>query len=207
LEIKLKIAKLVTRLSVIVLISVFLLNLPVILRRQSTIDYASDNKTDTSLSEINSADKIEAIDDLLTPTKEQRKIELERQQKEAEFNARVAAAENILNRYGSPMAGYGNIIVQKADECGGDYKILLAIAGNESGFGKIPYKLYNPYGYLDGIQYSGWEESLSYLSCVISQRFIDPCGGDIVCIESKYGGSDTAHEKWIWNINFFIKQI
>lgn len=123
------------------------------------------------------------------------------------FQENVAKAETLLATYNSPMQGYGEIIVRRANECGGDYRILLGIAGNESGLGRIPYKLYNPFGYLDGVQYSGWAESLEYLSCRISERFIAPCAGDLTCIINKYGGPDTDKEKWIRNVTWFMNQI
>ena len=119
----------------------------------------------------------------------------------------IQKIENLLNKYSSPMRGYGNIIYDQSVTCGGDYKILMAIAGNESGFGRIPYKKYNPYGYLDGVYYSGWNDSLTKLSCVISKRFISSCNKDLNCIINKYGGSDTNKSKWISNINYFINQL
>lgn len=131
--------------------------------------------------------------------------EIERKRVEREEN--VQRAKAILNRYNSVMEPYAEIIVRRAEECGGDYKVLLAIAGNESGFGRIPYKLYNPYGYLDGKQYSGWTESLEFLSCVISQRFLKPCNNDIACIVKTYGGHDTDKERWIFNITWFRDRI
>jgi hypothetical protein len=109
----------------------------------------------------------------------------------------IQRATNILQRYNSPFTEHADIIVKKAYECGGD----------ESGFGRIPYKLYNPYGYLDGVQRSGWRESLEYLSCVISERFIKPCNRNIECIINRYGGTDTDKQRWIYNINWFISQI
>ena len=124
-----------------------------------------------------------------------------------EYENNIQRAEAILEKYKSPFKGLGEIIVRRAEECGGDFRTLLAIAGNESGFGRIPYKLYNPFGYLDGKQYSGWNESLEFLSCVISQRFIAPCKNDIECIVRTYGGSDTDKPKWVYNINWFRNQI
>ncbi|MFS8131073.1 MAG: hypothetical protein ACMG57_03775, partial [Candidatus Dojkabacteria bacterium] len=81
------------------------------------------------------------------------------------------------------------------------------IAGNESGLGKVPYKKYNPYGYLDGITYTGWNESLSKLSCVISQRFIAPCKSDLYCIIRKYGGPGDNKDLWVRNVSFFMAQV
>ncbi|MFS8131476.1 MAG: hypothetical protein ACMG57_05900, partial [Candidatus Dojkabacteria bacterium] len=45
--------------------------------------------------------------------------------KEADIKEWTAKVENFLRNYGSPMAGYGEIIVRKAVECGGDYRILI----------------------------------------------------------------------------------
>ncbi len=128
-------------------------------------------------------------------------------QQEANIKEWTARVENYLKSFGSPMQGYGEIIVRKAVECGGDYKILIGIAGNESGLGKVPYKIYNPYGYLDGIQYTGWKESLSKLSCVISQRFIVPCKSDLYCIIRKYGGPGDNQDLWVRNVSFFMAQV
>lgn len=119
----------------------------------------------------------------------------------------IAKAEALLSKYNSPMKGYAEIIVRAVEECGGDYKVLLGIAGNESGFGRIPYKLYNPFGYLDGVQYSGWEESLRTLSCKIARQYLVPCNNDLSCIIVRYGGTNTNKPKWISNVQFFINQI
>lgn len=134
----------------------------------------------------------------------EKKEELRKKQEREE---NIRKTEALLARYNSPMQGYGEIIVRRAEECGGDYKVLMGIAGNESGFGRIPYKRFNPYGYLDGVQYSGWDTSLDFLSCRIAQRFLVPCNNDLTCIINKYGGSDTNRGKWISNVQFFINQL
>lgn len=143
------------------------------------------------------------IEDLST----QLEAKKEEERKIAERNDNIQRVENIFERYNSPMKGYGEIIVRRAGECGGDFKVLIGIAGNESLFGRVPYKLYNPFGYLDGRQYSGWEESLEILSCVISQRFLEPCQNDLRCIINRYGGTDTDKEHWIRSVQFFINII
>lgn len=139
--------------------------------------------------------------------REKEKFAKEEAERKRIFQENVARAEALLAKYNSPMQGYGEIIVRRAQECGGDFRILLGIAGNESGLGRIPYKLYNPYGYLDGVQYSGWSESLEYLSCRISERFIAPCSGDLVCIINKYGGPDTDKDKWVRSVTWFVNQV
>ncbi len=132
---------------------------------------------------------------------------LESQQKETLIAEQTAKVHTFFVNYSSPLVGYEEIIVRKALECGGDYAVLVGVAGNESGLGKVPYKKYNPYGYLDGIEYSGWEESLNKLSCVISQRFIAPCVGDLTCIINKYAGPADDKDLWIKNVTWFINQV
>ncbi len=139
----------------------------------------------------------------LVKAKNEQTAKLVQQEKEQ----KIQKVEDIFAKYNSPMKGYGYIIVEQAEACGGDYKILVAIAGNESGFGRVPYKLYNPFGYLDGRQYSGWEESLSYISCQISKRFIKPCNGDLNCIVRTYAGPQDDKERWVKNITYFINKI
>ncbi len=126
-----------------------------------------------------------------------------------EINEEINKVERFFDVYngGAVIKGYGKIIVEQARRCGGDYKILVGIAGNESGLGRVPYKKYNPFGYIDGVQYSSWEEAIKKLSCVISQRFIAPCNKDLYCIINKYGGHDTDREKWIKNVSWFMSQV
>jgi hypothetical protein len=147
------------------------------------------------------------MNDLLSSHKALKMEELKKIEKEREIAEAIASVESLFRSYNSPMAGLGETIVRRADECGGDYKLLVAIAGNESGFGRIPYKLYNPFGYLDGVQYSSWYEAVNYLSCKISVQHLAPCNNDVACVVVRYGGSDTDREKWIRNIQWFMNQL
>lgn len=112
--------------------------------------------------------------------------------------------EDYLTQRGSNMAPYAGLIYDQVKLCGGDYRVLIAIAGNESNFGKVNYKLYNPFGYLNGVQYATYEEALKILSCKISQEYLVPCNNDLNCIISRYGGLDTNKEQWVKNIQYFI---
>jgi hypothetical protein len=137
------------------------------------------------------------------------KIEEEQKKKEKqeELQDKINKVETFFTGYGAIMKGYGHILVEQADACGGDYRILVGIAGNESGLGRVPYKLYNPFGYLDGVQYESWDESLPFLSCTIAKRFLAPCNNDLTCIVNKYGGPDTDQDKWIRNVTWFMNQV
>jgi hypothetical protein len=140
------------------------------------------------------------------------RLKVEQRQKiaEKERQEKIDRIEALFARYNSPMQEYAELVFRRVEDCGSgtaDYRILVAIAGNESGFGRVPYKLYNPYGYLDGKQYADWNDSLTFLSCVITQRFIVPCENDLTCIINKYAGPSDDKSQWIRNVTYFINQL
>lgn len=136
------------------------------------------------------------------------KIADTKRQKEYEMlKDKIDSVESLFTAYGGYMSGHAETIIRAAERCGGDYKVLIGIAGNESGLGRIPYRLYNPYGYLNGVQYSSWEEALEFLSCRISEQFLAPCNNDLQCIINKYGGPETDHAKWIRNVTYFMNRL
>ena len=108
---------------------------------------------------------------------------------------RISIARNYLSKFGSPMAPYAAVIVDTADRCGGNYKSLIAIARVESGLGKHPYRLYNPYGYLNNVQYSGWSEALNKLSCRISQQYLSKYGTDFRAMGKIYASNPAWGDK------------
>lgn len=127
--------------------------------------------------------------------------------KELEIETAITKVKNFFQRYGAKMSGNEEHLVRKSFECGGDYRIIVGIAGNESGLGRIPLGGHNPFGYMDGRYYNDWGEAIDRIVCIISQRFIIPCNGDLNCIIKKYGGKDTPKEQWIRNVTWFMNQV
>ncbi len=132
--------------------------------------------------------------------------ELQLQQK-ANRDAAVLRVRNFLFAYGSNMEPYAEILVDQSIACGGDYRILIGIAGSESGLGRSNYKLYNPFGYLDGVQYGSYEEALTILSCKISTQHISKCGTDIYCLAKRYSGPDTDINLFVSKVTWFANQV
>lgn len=100
-------------------------------------------------------------------------------------DARPVIIENYLTRYGSPMVGNGEYIVQKAEELGSLYRtdptylayLTIAIAQNESNLGKVmPPQCYNAWGY--GIHSKGtlcfgsWREGIDKFMSGVAAEFI-----------------------------------
>lgn len=89
-------------------------------------------------------------------------------------DARPVIIENYFKRWGSPMRGWGELIVNKSEELGQIYGIdptylaylTVAIAQQEGNLGKkMPSNCYNTWGY--GIHsegtlcFPGWEEGIN----------------------------------------------
>lgn len=123
--------------------------------------------------------------------------------------AQIDKVESFFASYtgGAVLKGYGDIIVDQADKCGGDYRVLVGIAGSESGLGRVMYKKYNPYGYLNGVQYGSLEEALTDLSCKISQQHIAPCGTDLWCLGRRYAGPGDDLSHFVSKVRWFMEQV
>lgn len=84
-------------------------------------------------------------------------------------DTRVIALNRFLVDYHSPMAPYAELFVASADEVGLDWRLTPAIAGVESGFGRItPYNSANAWGWRGGpggdfSRFETWDESIPYI--------------------------------------------
>jgi hypothetical protein len=107
---------------------------------------------------------------------------------EQQRNIDIDKAFNYLRDRKSPMAPYAYVVVDAAKRCGGDYRILIALAEVESGLGRQPYRKYNPYGYLNKVQYPNWGVALDKLSCRISEQYIQRFGTDFYAMGKIYTG-------------------
>lgn len=119
----------------------------------------------------------------------------------------INRVESLFARYGSNLAGYGHILVDQSKACGGDYKVLVGIAGSESGLGRINVLRFNPFGYLNGVQYDNYEQALTILSCKVSQQHISKCGEDLYCLARRYTGPGDDQDLFVSKIAWFMSQI
>ncbi len=113
----------------------------------------------------------------------------------------------FLVDYGSPIAEYkyAKIIVDVSKRYGADYKLNVAIMLAESGVCKNPHKKYNCYGFLDGVYYESFEDSLTTLTAKVSNMYTGKYGNDIVTIARRYG--PVNKEAWIRKINYAMNRI
>ena len=135
---------------------------------------------------------------------EQERIKAEEERLRKLRQTKIDKLQGYLASIGSPMAPYAFVVIDETEKCGADYRLITAIAGNESGYGRVPYKLYNPYGFLNDTQYSGWEQALGVLTCKVA-NYTNKYGSNLVTLGKVYGAHN--YEQWAKNINWHLSRI
>ncbi len=93
-------------------------------------------------------------------------------------DARPIIIRNYLQRYGSPLEPYSRLIVQISDKYSLDYRLLVAIAQQESNLcKKIPLGSYNCWGF--GIygnittRFSNYPQAIETVAKTLKHNYID----------------------------------
>jgi len=120
---------------------------------------------------------------------------------------RINKVKTFFTTYGSPLVEYASIFVDKAEECGGSYRVLVGIAGSESGLGRINVLKYNPFGFLDGVQYANQKEALETLICKVSWQHLSVCGEDLQCLVKRYAGPSDDPDLFVNKVAWFMSQV
>jgi hypothetical protein len=122
------------------------------------------------------------------------------------FDYRVENLRNFLEKFNSPLAPYAQDIVSYADSNGLDYRLVPAITGVESTFGKfIPNGSYNAYGWVNGnYSFTSWSDSISTVSATLNSQYINKGAPTISQIAKRYAPPSTT---WGGNVKYFISKI
>ena len=123
-----------------------------------------------------------------------------------QVDERVAKLEKFLESYDSPLAKYADKFIEAADKYGLDWKLLPAITGVESTFGKqIPAGSYNAYGWANGAFYfESWEQSINLVSKTLKEKYLDRGLDTPYKIGPVYA---PPSKTWAWKVVSFMKQI
>lgn len=119
---------------------------------------------------------------------------------------RVAALEKFLEKYNSPLKPYAGAYVKYADQYNVDWRLLPAISGVESTFGKFYIAgTYNAYGWGSGIIYfKSWEDGIQTINKTLREKYMDHWGAQNVWeIAPIYAESKT----WAPRVALFMGQI
>jgi len=122
------------------------------------------------------------------------------------FDYRVGNLRTFLGKYNSPLTEYAEEFVSFADIYGLDYRIVPAITGVESTFGKrIPSNSYNAYGWANGeYRFTSWGNSIEHVSMTLRTKYIDKGAPTIAKIAKRYAPPSVT---WGGKVNFFMNKI
>lgn len=122
------------------------------------------------------------------------------------FDYRVQNLTRFFQKYNSPLTPYASDFVAYADMYDIDYRLVPAISGVESTFGKqIPYNSYNAYGWANGnYSFKSWPDSIETVSKTLRTNYMDRGAVSIGRIARIYAPPSTT---WAGKVQYFVNKI
>ncbi|MBI3954671.1 glucosaminidase domain-containing protein [Candidatus Collierbacteria bacterium] len=119
---------------------------------------------------------------------------------------RAVKLKKYLTQKKSELAMFSLNFIEVADKWGLDWRLLPAIAGVESNFGRqIPYGSFNAYGWANGrYRFKSWEDSIEHVSRVIAIKYL---GRGLNTPEKMQPIYAPPSKTWAGKVRFFINQI
>ena len=129
---------------------------------------------------------------------------LKKSQVNSDYRVRVLRA--YLSKHNSPLAEYAGYFVETADKYNIDWRLVPAISGVESTFGKrIPANSFNAYGWANGAyKFKSWEDSIEIVTKALREKYIDRGAPSIAKIARRYAPPSST---WAGNVKFFMRKI
>lgn len=123
---------------------------------------------------------------------------------------RIDRLRGYLSMHHSPLTDQSAHFIAEADRLGLDWKLVAAIAGTESTFGKhTPPGSYNAWGWgiptgaQSGIAFTDWKQGITKVSEGLKFRYIDRGAVSVEQIGRIY----AASPRWAGNVRFFLHAI
>lgn len=121
-------------------------------------------------------------------------------------DCRKQKLEAFLASYNSPLAGFAQELIDTADKYGLDWRLIPAITGVESTFGRqIPYNSYNAYGWANGAyKFTSWEQSIGIVAKTLKEKYFDRGLDTTAKIGRVYA---PPSKTWANKVNYFMEKI
>lgn len=119
---------------------------------------------------------------------------------------RATTLRQFLNKYNSQLEESAEEFVAAADFYNLDWRILPAISGIESTFGKQMINgSYNAYGWGGGkIYFKSWSEGIWTISKALKEKYVEKGASDIYKIGRIYC---PPNPQWAYKVNSFMEKI
>lgn len=123
---------------------------------------------------------------------------------------RINQLRTFLLSHGSPLATSAEQFVTEADRFGLDWRLVAAIAGVESSFGRfIPTGSYNGWGWgvfsgaSDGVHFTDWNAAITQVSQGLRRNYVDRGSVTVEQIGRIYATSPV----WAFKVRYFTDKI
>jgi hypothetical protein len=127
-------------------------------------------------------------------------------------DSRPVIVDNFLAQNKSPMRGLGNVFVKVADQYNIDYRLLPAIAFQESTLGKrIPRNSHNAFGWAiytganSGAKFNDWQHAIETVARGLKTNYIDQGLNTTEAIMTRY--TPDSDGSWAFGVNFAIQEM
>ena len=127
-------------------------------------------------------------------------------------DSRPVIVDNFLAKHSSPMSGLGTVLVTTADKYGLDYRLLPAIAFQESTLGKkIPRNSHNAWGWAiytgeqSGANFRDWTQAIETVAKGLKYDYIDRGLTTPNTIMDRY--ADSPDGSWAFGVNFAMDEM
>lgn len=125
-------------------------------------------------------------------------------------DARIEKLREFFSAYNSALANYADLFVASADKNNFDYRLLAAIAMQESRGGKVmPPNSNNPFGYginsKQTLKFDNFAQAIQTVSDALGKYYINRGFNTPEKIGSIW--NPTNDNDWIAKVNYFINEI
>jgi cell wall-associated NlpC family hydrolase len=117
-----------------------------------------------------------------------------------------------FRRKGSPLAGSGNAFVRAGQRYGFDPRLLVAISGAESSFGRFAQG-HNPFGWGPGIHFANWGQAIDTVARGLKQNYLNQGLRTVEQIQGKWAPAHVANDptglnqNWTRNVRSFLREL
>lgn len=122
---------------------------------------------------------------------------------------RAEILKTYLERNDSPLASYSEVFVKEADKNNIDWKLLVAISGVESTFGKaIPSYSFNGWGFgIYGnhvLRFHSWEEGIATVSQSLRNEYMDKYKAKNI---HEIGSLYASDNGWAYKVDNYMQKL
>ena len=123
-----------------------------------------------------------------------------------EEDYRIGVLRNFFEEYNSPLSEYAEHFISTADKYHLDWRLVPAITGIESTFGKrMPQGSFNAYGWANGdYRFSSWETSIEIVSKTLREKYLNRGATTIEKIARRYA---PPSKTWAGKVKYFMNEI